>query len=174
MYNNDLDNWNNEMLQMAETQENRKARIMERAYTLRDARESERQQIVERAYDLQWRDSCDDARTLDSKTLELYMNKERVEQMEAKKRQNEQLSLNEDAWLKDWNQQLEGMNAKDKAKSDYKNMKKMEMVDGLKSQMDYNLNRKRSEFRQTRKDDNDEIDEVRLCVLSVIACVCYC
>ena len=103
LYNDELAQWKSEMYQMTETQEDRKARIMERAYQLRDAREKKRQVIVERAYDLQWRDSCDDSRTLDSKTLDLYMNDERLKQVQAKKERNAQLSANENAFLKDLN-----------------------------------------------------------------------
>lgn len=157
---------------MAETQEDRKARIMERAYALRDAREKERQQIVEKAYDLQWRESCDDARTLDSKTLDMYMNQERGKQVALKKLRNEELSANENAWLQEWNKQIENMTAKEREKEDFRNMKKMEMVDGLKSQMEYNLNRKRSEFRNTRKEDQEEIAEV--CSFSMLFPISLC
>jgi hypothetical protein len=91
------------MFNNTETLDDRKARIMERAYALRDARESERQKIVAAAYDQQWRDSCDDARTLDSKTLDKYMNSERLRQIQEKKDRNERLSANENEWLKEWN-----------------------------------------------------------------------
>jgi hypothetical protein len=40
---------------------------MAKAYALRDAREASRSQVVKEKYDLQWREACDDARTLDSK-----------------------------------------------------------------------------------------------------------
>lgn len=161
LYNDEINEWKQEMFQMTETQEDRKARIMERAYQLRDAREAARQKTVEDAYNLQWRDSCDDARTLDSKTLDVYMNEERMRQIEEKKKRKEELSANEDAWLKEWNKQLDQMNARDKAKSDYRKMKQDEMVEGLKDQMKYNANRKRDEFKQTRADDNAEIALIR-------------
>ena len=35
----------------------------------RDARESQRLKLVQEKYDIQWRDACDDARTLDSKAM---------------------------------------------------------------------------------------------------------
>jgi hypothetical protein len=161
LYNDEITQWKNEMYQMTETQEDRKARIMERAYELRDARETARQKLVEEAYNLQWRDSCDDARTLDSKTLDKYMNEERLRQIEEKKKRNELLSANENEWLKDWNRQLDEMNARDQAKNDFRHQKQNEMVAGLKEQMEFNSSRKRNEFLSTRADDNAEIALIR-------------
>ena len=55
---------------------------MERAYALREAREKERLRIVREKYDEQWRDACDDARTLDSKAMTRYMNEQRLQQIQ--------------------------------------------------------------------------------------------
>jgi hypothetical protein len=57
--------------------------------------------------------------------------------------------------------QLAQMKARDKAKSDYLHMKQMEMVDGLRSQIDFNNSRKREEFNHTRKEDAEEIALIR-------------
>ena len=59
---------------------------MAKAYQLRDKREAERQSAVQAKYDQQWRDACDDARTLDSKAMTIHMNKLRLQQIEEKKR----------------------------------------------------------------------------------------
>ena len=48
-------------------------RIKERAYALKEAREEARQKFVDAAYKNQWRDACDDARTLDSKAVTRFM-----------------------------------------------------------------------------------------------------
>lgn len=82
-----------------ETKEERKARIMERAHALKDARERERQEFVKSRYDLRWRDACDDARTLDSKAMALFMDKQRQEQIEEKLRRKQGISSEEDAFL---------------------------------------------------------------------------
>lgn len=161
LYNSEIEEWKNEMYNNTETQADRKERIMERAYALRDAREKARQKQVEEAYDLRWRESCDDARTLDSKSLEIFMNNERVKQMEEKKKRKEEQSLNEDAWIIEWNKQLDEMTQRDKSKTDYRHMKQQEMVNGLKDQMKYNNNRKKEEFEQTRYADNIEINTIR-------------
>lgn len=53
LYNSEMDEWKRELLSKMETQEDRKARIMERAYALRDAREKARAEFVAKCYDAQ-------------------------------------------------------------------------------------------------------------------------
>ena len=79
-------------------------RIMERAYKLRDERERLRNEHVKASLDKQWRDACDDARTLDSEALLKLVSKERQQQIEAKNA-NKQIQAAEErehtaAWLK--------------------------------------------------------------------------
>jgi hypothetical protein len=89
---------------------------MERAYALRDARENERKAIVKQKYDAQWRDACDDARTLDSKAMTIYMNQERIRQIEEKKSRKQQLSVQENDFVEEWNRQMDALAARDEAK----------------------------------------------------------
>ena len=89
---------------------------MERAYALRDARENERKAIVKKKYDDQWRDACDDARTLDSKAMTIYMNQERLRQIEEKKLRKIQLSSQENAFVDEWTRQMDALAARDEAK----------------------------------------------------------
>ena len=79
---------------------------MERAYALRDAREQARATLVKQKYDEQWRDACDDARTLDSKAMTKAMNKERIAQIQAKIERKQQVSGQENSFLTEWNRQL--------------------------------------------------------------------
>jgi hypothetical protein len=89
---------------------------MERAYALRDARENERKSIVKKKYDDQWRDACDDARTLDSKAMTIFMNKERLRQIEEKRERKIQLSSQENAFVDEWTRQMDALAARDEAK----------------------------------------------------------
>jgi hypothetical protein len=79
---------------------------MAKAYALRDAREGARGELVKQKYDLQWREACDDARTLDSKAMTLYMNTERLRQIEEKKLRHLKLSDQEGAFLSEWTKQV--------------------------------------------------------------------
>lgn len=113
-----MNNWKEEILSKVETPEDRKQRIMERAYALKDARENERKEFVKQRYDQQWRDANDDARTLDSKAMLKYMSRERLAQIEEKQRRREQLSADEDVAFAEWNRQLEAMAERDRLKKE--------------------------------------------------------
>lgn len=79
-------------------------RIMERAYKLRDERERVRNEHVKSSLDKQWRDACDDARTLDSEALLRLVSQQRQDQIEKKVALNQKLTAEERehtaAWLK--------------------------------------------------------------------------
>lgn len=79
-------------------------RIMERAYKLRDERERVRNEHVKASLDKQWRDACDDARTLDSEALLRLVSQQRHEQIEKKVALKQKLTAEERehtaAWLK--------------------------------------------------------------------------
>lgn len=93
---------------------------MERAYALRDAREKTRQEYVQQRYDDQWRASCDDARTLDSKAMVKFMNDERIRQIREKIDRKQQLSHQEDSFLAEYNRQMEELERRDKEKAEYR------------------------------------------------------
>lgn len=114
-------------------------RIKERAYQLRDARESARQAEVKAKYDLQWRDACDDARTLDSKAMLRYMNQQRLEQIEEKKRRRAQLSQQENAFFDEWNRQLEALAARDAEKRAQRARIDKETSDEIKAQVNMRM-----------------------------------
>lgn len=97
-----MDMWKAEIMAKVETQEDRKARIMERAYALRDERERIRQHFVKDALDRQWRDACDDARTLDSEALLALMDQERKQQILDKTQRKSKLKSDEQKFNEEW------------------------------------------------------------------------
>lgn len=127
--------WRKECLAKVETPADRKARIMERAYALRDAREKARLEYVRKKLDDQWRDSCDDARTLDSKALLKFMNEERLNQIKEKKQKKQMLSQQEDQFFEEWNRQLEELAKRDSQKNEYRRKIDRETSEGLKRQV---------------------------------------
>ncbi len=135
LYNEEMESWQYEVLGKVETQEDRKARIMQKAYALRDAREKERQEFVKQRLDDQWRDSCDDARTLDSKAMTKFMNQERVRQIQEKIEKKQYLSSQENSFLEEWNRQLEMLAKKDAEKEEYRRRIDKETSDGVRQQV---------------------------------------
>ena len=72
---------------------------MEKAYALKDAREKERQEYVQQCYNNRWRDACDDARTLDSQAMTLYMDQQRQEQIQERIRRKQSITAEEKSFL---------------------------------------------------------------------------
>jgi len=161
LYNREIAQWRQEVMERVETQEERKARIMERAYALRDARESARQKIVQEKYDQQWRDACDDARTLDSKALSQFMNDERKRQIEEKRLHKIKTSQNEDDFLAEWNRQLDEVARRDKEKQDNRKRVAMETSNDIKRQMEYNFRKREEYWERTKQEEQEELSRLR-------------
>lgn len=110
-------------------------RIMERAYQLRDTREKARQEYVQKRLDDQWRDSCDDARTLDSKAMVKFLNQERLRQIQEKIERKQQLSSQEDSFLVEWNRQLDELAKRDTEKAEYRRRIDRETSEAVRNQV---------------------------------------
>lgn len=161
LYNEEISGWRAEVLSNVESQDSRKDRIMERAYALRDARESQRLKLVQEKYNVQWRDACDDARTLDSKAMTQFMNKERVQQIEDKISRKAELSKNENSFLTEWNKQLDEVAARDKLKQDNKKRITQETSDQVRQQMDDNFARREQHYVDLKNEEEEELARLR-------------
>jgi len=161
LYNREINEWRNEVLSRVETQEDRKQRIMERAYALRDAREKARQEYVRRRLDDQWRDSCDDARTLDSKALTLFMNQERLNQIQEKVKRKQQLSSQENSFLAEWNRQLDEIERRDQEKKEHRRRVDQETSEAIRAQIEANHRAKENYYRSLLAEEEEELARLR-------------
>jgi len=132
---------------------------MKKAYALRDSREATREQFVKGCFDAQWRDACDDARSLDSIALTKFMGKERINQIQQKVERNPQLSANENDFLAEWKRQLDVIEARDKAKQDKRHKNNMDTANGILDQMAYNDKQRETNWRMQQEADEQEIRE---------------
>ena len=108
---------------------------MERAYALRDKRESERLAFVQKCYDQQWRDACDDARTLDSKAMDMFLGQDRIATIQEKLRKKQELAGIEMHWLDLYNKHCEELEAAEKAKDDFRIKAAKDLQEGLRRQV---------------------------------------
>jgi hypothetical protein len=161
LYNYEITLWRQEILARVETQEDRKERIMQRAYALRDARERDRQEFVRKRYDDQWRDSCDDARTLDSKATVVFMNQERLRQIREKVENKQELSRQENSFLEEWNRQLDELERRDKEKKDYRQRVNMETSAAIRKQIEDNMKAKENFYTNLMSEEQVELDRLR-------------
>ena len=135
-------------------------RIMERAYALRDSRERKRIDQVTVAMDKQWRDACDDARTLDSEALLLYVNRERLAQIDEKIKRKQSLSAEEQKYNSEWRRQLDEQEARDRAKSDRHVHAELDNERKLALQIQDNSAKKKAILTAQKRVDDQEIAEV--------------
>lgn len=161
LYNYEINLWRQEVLSRVETQEDRKARIMQRAYALRDAREKARQEFVRQRYDDQWRDSCDDARTLDSKATVIFMNQERLRQIQEKLERKQELSRQENNFLEAWNRQLDELERRDREKNEYRQRVNMETSAAIRKQIEDNMRAKETFYRNMMDEEQAELERLR-------------
>ena len=110
---------------------------MERAYALRDERERARQEHVKSSLDRQWRDACDDARTLDSEALLTLVSKERKAQIDEKIRNKSRLSEEEEKFNEDWKKHVEALEIAEKRKDEHRRQVEEETARRIKEQVAY-------------------------------------
>ena len=164
LYNAELAGWRNEVMAKVETVEERKARIMERAYALRDARETSRKQYISECYDRQWRQACDDARTLDSKAMSMWVGKERQRMMIENEEKLAKEKQDHAKWVEDWNKQLAEIDAKEDGKGNFKKQMEMETASEVMDQMRRNHELKLTLREQKHAEDMAEIAECRAAI----------
>jgi hypothetical protein len=161
LYNQEMEMWRNEALAAAETLEDRKKRIMERAYALRDRREKARADYVKTALDNQWRDACDDARTLDSKAMLRFVNEERLAQIEEKIRRKQQLSIAENEYYNEWLKQLDEYDQKEAEKLKKREHDREYTQKSILGQIETSAQRKAALKEAALREDEEEIQMVR-------------
>lgn len=137
---------------------------MERAYELRDTREKAKQEFVKKCYDDQWRDACDDARTLDSKAMDMYVGADRVAQVQAKLRANQKLSDQENVWMGEYDKHSAKLEAAEKAKADYRAKAAKDLQEGLRRQMEDNNKRLDENISRTLREATEEINECQAAI----------
>lgn len=108
---------------------------MERAYALRDERERARQEQVRKALDQQWRDACDDARTLDSEALLRLVSNERKSQIDEKIRNKIRLTEEEKKFNEDWKRHVEALEDAERQKDEHRRKIEEETSHKIKDQV---------------------------------------
>eukprot|EP00904_Undaria_pinnatifida_P013443 jgi/Undpi1/9229/HiC_scaffold_26.g11687.m1 len=168
LYNREMEQWEREILNSAETAEERKLRILDKANKLKNAREGARLKYVQECYDRQWRDACDDARTLDSKANTEWVTAQRWEQV-AERVATEKASGLENARLEEMHmekirERIRYLETQEQAALDKKERGNQLMRNDLNTQVAYNADRRRQLWEQTARDDLKELTELRALV----------
>lgn len=161
LYNQEMMYWKNEVMTKVESVEERKQRIMEKAYKLRDRREAERQKYIEECYDRQWREAVDDARTLDSQAMSKWVGDERKRMIGQNIENRAQAKAEEDEWIRQWKEQLANAGGKEDDKAAYRLAMEKATQDGLFDQMRNNYEYKSELARIQQMEDEAEIAKIK-------------
>ncbi|CAM9443399.1 unnamed protein product [Ectocarpus sp. 12 AP-2014] len=164
LYNREMEQWEHEILNSAETMEERKTRILEKATKLKNAREAARRNYVQECYDRQWRDACDDARTLDSKANTEWVTAQRWEQVAEKAAREEENARQEELHMAKIRERIAYLEAQEKAAEEKRERRNQLMRSDLNTQVAYNADRRRQLWEQTARDDLKELNELRAIV----------
>ena len=135
---------------------------MERAYALRDEREKTRQEHVKTALDQQWRDACDDARTLDSEALLFQVSKDRKAQIDDKIKNKIRLTEDEKRFNEEWKKHVESLEEIEREKEERRRQVDQETSEKIKDQIQHNKQRKQQQREVSRKEDEEEIQQVNI------------
>ncbi|CAM9375951.1 unnamed protein product [Scytosiphon promiscuus] len=164
LYNREMEQWEHEILNSAETMEERKARILDKATKLKNARESSRRNYVQECYDRQWRDACDDARTLDSKANTEWVTAQRWEQVAEKTAREEENARLEEMHMAKIRERIAYLEAQEQAAQEKRERRDQLMRSDLNTQVAYNADRRRQLWERTARDDLKELNDLRALV----------
>ena len=161
LYNSEMFNWKQEVELKVESVEERKQRIMVKAYKLRDDRESARKEYIQKCFDRQWRDSVDDARTYDSRAMAQWVGDERARMIEQNKANRAQAQAEEDEWIRQWKQQLANAGGKEDAKAAAHFAMELATQEGQFDQMRKNYAYKTQLSMTQQAEDEAEIAKIK-------------
>jgi hypothetical protein len=162
LYAAEIIEWKDAILNSGETNEEHKERIRTRAHILKADRERDRKEFVKQAYDKQWRDACDDARTLDSAALMTKLMEDRRDRVnygenEGKKKAAEDAAKH----AADWKLQMAALDEKERAEQKIRYDRNVSNRETLDEQC-HVLNGKKYDLRvKNRTEELDELEQWR-------------
>lgn len=161
LYNDEMASWTAEINDIGDSPGERKEALRARATALRDAREKDRREFVESCYQKQWRDQCDDARTLDSKAMMKFVSSDRKVQESQKLDVKAQAAVDEAAYVDEWRVRMDELEKLELAKESMRKQMDGEVKGILDQQIDDLVARKEQLALQREDDAKLEMDEWR-------------
>lgn len=157
----EMGEWEHEVANNVETMEERRARIFEKATRMREAREAAKRSFVQEMYDKQWRDSCDDARTLDSKAMLNYVTEKRVEQLHEKEiiqaREAEESAI----YTAKIEERMRYLEAQEVARDQRRHDMEQRTRHDLNAQVEFKAARRMASEEAAAAEENEELEHLR-------------
>lgn len=161
LYNAEMAHWKASVLNKVETVEDRKKRIKDKAFALKEARDTASQELIKKCLDLQWRDSCDDARLLDSRAMTRFMARERQRQIEERKNRNQSGGEEEEKLLAQLQKEADKLNEKENMKVKMQHDAALATQDAIARQIAENQKQRDDRFNRKMQEDQTEIASIK-------------
>lgn len=141
-----------ELASQSESSADRAKRLVKEARRLKAEREDKRRAFAEEQLERQWKEGCDDLRTIDSQFFKVHCNTEVLKQIDDKKLRKQDALTDKQRWAAEW----ESERLKKVAMEDTKQAKRHEaLLDNrrdLKNQMDEQEAKKQADFQQLQRE----------------------
>jgi hypothetical protein len=157
LYERDAKEWREEVLASVETTEQIKERMLARALQLKAVRDEERRGFVQAMYDKQWRDSCDDARNLDSKAMLKWIAEQRKEQLDEREALSMNRSSEEDEYMAKVEQRVKELVDAEQERDRQRLEAERQNKDFLSVQIRYNHERLMDRLKREAEEDAAEL-----------------
>ncbi|OWZ23434.1 hypothetical protein PHMEG_0001680 [Phytophthora megakarya] len=159
LYNREMEEWREMCLATAETPEDRKQKMIQRALELKERRERERLAVVEEKRMQQYRESCDDVRVEDSNKVQQLVLNERGKQLEERKLIVEQEREFEGKMAQLWVEDRLKKEERDRRDVELAIKRNEEMKNILDLQVDLVQKRKAEVEEHKRREDHELLSE---------------
>lgn len=157
LYESEMTQWREQVaLSLHVSPEERMEQIRTKAYQLKEKRELERQSYVKQCYDRQWRDACDEARTLDSKAK---LDKLMYDRKHALASKQSKFSEEDIKQRREYKKKLELLEQKEKSEMEARQRKNLEMKLSLDHQVKVLKQKNAALMQQTLTEERKQIEK---------------
>lgn len=141
-----------ELAGMNESSGDRAKRLVKEARRLKSEREEKRKAFADEQLERQWKESCDDLRTIDSAFFKIHCNTEVLKQIEDKKLRKEYDLSDKQRWASEWeSERLKNVSLED-GKSLKRHQALLENRRDLKNQMEEQEAKKNADHAQLQRE----------------------
>uniref|UniRef100_A0A7S1XRQ7 Cilia- and flagella-associated protein 53 n=1 Tax=Phaeomonas parva TaxID=124430 RepID=A0A7S1XRQ7_9STRA len=160
LYDAEYGGWITEMQSETETAEQRKERLRSKAMALKNRREAAQASFVEAKRQQQWRDSCDEARTLDSKALLHYVTAARKSELDFKETKNVTDKIEAAKFAEEWRGRMKVLEDREIADAHARHEANEACRRDLDEQVRIKGERRLQLIESMRKDAEEELTEL--------------
>lgn len=141
-----------ELAAMEESSADRAKRLVKEARRLKAEREDKRRAFAEAQLERQWKDGCDDLRTIDSAFFKLHCSSEVRKQMDDKQRRQAEEEAEKQRWAQEWENERLRRVAEEDARAARRQNDLLDNRRALKQQMEEQEAKKQAEWANMQQE----------------------